>query len=245
MLPSLFVKGHLTFTLDGHNLEFTHQNISTFGVAGLKWSPLSPQEHFGATIQATITCPAKEAPLLLKTEGHLIREITVQSDYMGIQFHLTDAQRKQLQECISKNGFYPTEYIRKHPRIPANKDIQTFPLRVLGIMKATQSSDPVTTIVFDVANLSPNGILISTENQMAKIIRVGDYIQMILEPRGWFPTPIRVQGLICRITDNLDKTSGNFVRSLGVKFSKVDETNRNAFLDLLRDILEKVKTTQP
>jgi hypothetical protein len=241
MLPPLFVKGHLTFSLEGHNLEFTHQNISTFGVMGLKWAPLNAQEHFGATVQATITCPAKEAPLLMKTEAHLIRELTVQADYMGVVLHLNDNQHKELGEYIRKYGFYPTEYIRKHPRIPANKNIQTFPLRVLGTLKSSLG-DAASPMVFDVANLSPNGILMNSENQLGKAIRVGDYIQMTLEPRGWFPTAIKVQGLICRITENLDRNSGNVIRSFGIKFTKVDETNRNSFLDLLRDILEKVKT---
>jgi hypothetical protein len=241
MLPPLFVKGHLTFSLEGHTLEFMNQNISTFGVMGLKWHPLNAQDHFGATVQTVITCPAKEAPLMIKTDGHLIRELTVQADYMGVQLHLNDEQRKLLQEYIRAHGFYPTDYIRKHPRIPANKDIQTFPMRVLGTLKSS-SGDTAPPMVFDVANLSPNGILINSENQSAKTIRVGDYINMTLEPRGWFPTAIKVQGLICRITDNLDKNSSNFTRSFGIKFTKVDETNRNAFLDLLRDILEKVKT---
>ena len=240
MLPPLFVKGHLTFSLEGHHLEFTHQNISTFGVMGLKWGPLSVQEHFGAIVQASITCPAKEAPLMIKSEGHLIRELTVQADYMGVQLHLDDNQRKQLQEYIRQHGFYPTEYIRKHPRIPASKEIQTFPLRVVGSFKS-YGNENANSIVFDISNLSPNGILITSENQLARTIRVGDYLQMALEPRGWFPTTIRVQGLICRITENIDRTTSNLIRSFGIKFTKVDEANRNAFLDLLRDILEKVK----
>lgn len=246
MMPPVFVKGHLTFSIEGHNLEFTNQNISVFGCMGLKWEPLNSREHFGKTVQVTITCPNAD-PLMIKTEAHIIREFTTQSEYMGLRFHLSDENREKLKAQVTKYGTYPTEYIRKHPRIPSSSLIQTFPLRVIGTpdsWRQLYANETIIPLVFDVGNLSPNGILMSTENQMSKSVVVGEYIDMVLEPRGWFPTPVKVRGVICRITDDLNPQNGNFTRSLGIKFVKVDEVNRTAFLDLLKDILERFKTLQ-
>jgi acetyl esterase/lipase len=43
------------------------------------------------------------------------------------------------------------------------------------------------------------------------------------------------------VTDEQHPKTGNLVRSLGIKFLKVDDEQRDAFLDLLRDILERIK----
>ena len=34
---------------------------------------------------------------------------------------------------------------------------------------------------------------------------------------------------------------GNLIRYLGIKFTKVDDLNKSAFLDLLKDILKRMK----
>ena len=242
MLP-VFLKGHLTFKVDNRDLEFIHQNISVFGVAGMPWGSLNPRDHFGKEVMASVRITFSEA-LSILTHARIMRETTAVGEHMGLKFHLEKEAHAKLSALIAKHGFYPTEYLRKYPRIPANSVIQTFPLRVVAFPDL-ESAEPDSTfkdpLVFDVGNLSPNGILLHTENQSALIIQPGDKIRILLEPRGWFPMSIRMQGLVCRVSDELSVESGNLIRYLGVKFVKVDDINRTAFLDLLKDILTKIK----
>ncbi len=247
----MFVKGHLIVLVAGQSLEFIHQNISVFGVSGLTWSPLSPHEHFGKEAQISLRIPAKP-DLLIKTRGYLMRERTISGEHMALRFALSTDDHQRLSAHIEKNGIYPTEYLRKYPRIPSTAEIQTFPLRALVLpperILAEASPDPTQKgptmpWVFDVGNLSPNGICLFTENQTTMAIAPGDRLHMSLEPRGWFPMQIRVEGLVCRVTEDLHPNSGNVVRYMGIKFVRVDELNRAAFLNLLRDILAQLKTT--
>lgn len=244
-LPPVFCKAHLTFTLDGKKLEFAQQNISSFGVTGLAWDPLNPRDHFGKTVEVSVTVPSATQPLAFKTHAVILREVTGVAKSMGIRFKLDPALRKQLEDVIAQGGFYPTAYLRKHPRIPSSMNIQTFPLRVVGIpdsLQETAGGQPIFPLVFDVGNISPSGMLLSTENQLALTVHPGEQMDLVVEPRGWFPVQIAARGLVCRTIDDINDTNGNLVRFFGIKIVKLDEVNRNAFLDLLKDILANMKT---
>jgi hypothetical protein len=235
----MFVKGHLAFTLDGKPHEFIHQNLSAYGVTGLPWGSLDPNAHFGRKVDVAIRIPAERA-VQFNTPATILRETTLFGSHLGLRLLLTPAHRATMESLISKIGFTPTEYLRKYPRIPSAESIATFPMRVLGMPEGANLNEHLPT-TFDVGNLSPNGILLSTENVGAQEIRPGTRIDLVLEPRGWFPHSVRVLGLVCRVSEELHPTSGNSVRYFGIKFVKVDEPNRLAFLDLLKDILHRVK----
>jgi hypothetical protein len=247
MILPVFIRGHLTFTIDGHTLEFIHQSLSVFGVTGLSWAPLDPYTHFGKTVQVQIRIPAQPQPLTFITPAVILRERTQYAEYLGLRFDLAPGVRTTMEELVRKQGFYPTEYVRKYPRIPSSEQVQTFPLRALGIPQVKRAArtglEPSTgdPILFDVGNLSPNGVLLSTENQQASSLNPGDRIDLMIEPRGWFPHKVELEGLICRVSDELIPSTQNLRRYFGIKFSRVDETNRVIFLDLLRDILEKIQ----
>jgi len=238
----VFVKAHLSFELDGHSLEFVHQNLAPSGVSGLPWAPLSPLKHFGKKILIQVKLATPE-PQAFKIHGIIFREQTQFSISMGIRFESNPPLLDLIRGQIRKYGFTPTEYMRKYPRLPADSDIPTFPLMAMVSAPAaeTQASLKSSPILFHVSNLSPNGILIHTENQVAMGYQAGERIQIVLDPRGWFPVSIKVAALVCRVTDELHPKNGNIIRSLGVKFLKVDDEHREAFLDLLRDILERIK----
>lgn len=236
-----FIKGHVNFTFKHHSFEFLNQNLSADGVGGLPWPPLDPTVDFGQTLEVSLRIPGAPEPLTLQTQAVFTLEKTVRGQYMGLKFRMTDQQKAQIKARISAQGFIPTEYLRKYPRIPSLHLIQTFPLRALVIPPLGSVPPGTIGIVFDVQNLSPNGALLSSESQLALSVEPGMRIDLVLEPRGWFPTPIKAQGLVCRISDERNQPTGNLVRSLGLKLSKIDDTNRAAFIDLLKDILENFK----
>ncbi len=236
-IPPVFVKGHLRFALDEKSFEFVHQNISSHGVTGLQWGTLDKIASFGRTVIVDVRVPGKP-PLQFQTKAHITREASAGATQMGLRFELDSSIRKQLDARILESGFQPTEYIRKYPRIPSSQVIQTFPLRAL--VKSTEKpGEPQ--IVFDVVNLSPNGVLLVTENQSALAMQPGGRLEISLEPRGWFPMPVAAQGVVRRISDELNLANRNLIRMLGVQFTSLDDVNRAAFLELLKDILERLK----
>lgn len=241
-MPPIFVKGELSFELDGGHYAFPSLNLSAFGVTGLDAPTLNPKEHFGRVVQAHVRVLTPEL-FTFQTTAHLIREFTDVSERVGIRFELDSEIKNTLIELIEKHGFLPTEYIRKYPRIPSTGAIQTFPLRaqVMPLAKGSHKGLYEFPIIFDVENLSPNGVLLRTENQMALSVLPKDHLDIVLEPRGWFPMQVRVVGVVCRVYDEVHAGNLNLSRYLGVKFSQMDDINRAAFLDLLRDILGRLK----
>lgn len=253
---SVFAKGSITFTVDEHRLEYPNVPISAWGVSGLPLCPPSPSgsapeetafalnavEHFGRKVQVEIEAKNGLEHLFLIVPGIIIREYTAFSEAIGVRFEPTAESRKAIEEYIRRFGFVPTDFLRKYPRIPSNHLLQTFPLRSLVAPKPlTPGLPPDPPIVFDVCNLSPTGVLLSTENQLSLLLRAGERFAMALEPRGWFPTQVSFQGMVCRLVDDLNPTNGNLIRYVGVKIVRIDEPNRTAFLDLLADILEQLR----
>lgn len=242
-------------TVDGSHYDFEAPHVSEFGAYGLQWGMLKPQEMFGkvADISFRPRVQRQDADRDYRCEAIITRERSFHNQYMGLKFQLDERQRTELRQTIERSGYYPTDYMRKYPRIPAHAGLQTFPLKAIVSCEATtelnkngiQGQETVVSnpIVFDVLNLSPNGILISTENPMSHSFEPGDRLNMILDPRGWFPIQIKVKGLICRVIEDRNPKSHNIQRHFGIKFIQVDPENRNAFLELLRDILEQIKHT--
>jgi hypothetical protein len=253
MVEKVFVKGHLNFSIDGQDVEHLHQNISVKGVTGLPWGKLNPKIHFGRAVTVKLRLPlpldpAQAAPanmppdvLTVTTPAHIMRESAVNGESMSLKFSMDAGGRAKLSALVQKSGHYPTEYIRKYPRIPSDSLIQTFPLRVVLITDSADGTFQVP-IIFDLDNLSPNGVLIHTENQAALQLVPGAYVDLILEPRGNFQHPIRVQSLICRVSDEMSTINGNIIRYLGIKFTRFEEVDRAAFLELLKGILERIKS---
>jgi hypothetical protein len=237
----LYVKGTLHFEIEKRKLSFPDRSISQYGLGGLPWGELQASEHFGVKVQCEVRLDSPDK-VSFTAPAHIIREYTPTSESMGVRFDLSPEKLQPVVALISKHGFTPAENPRKYPRIPSNRAIQTFPTHAVVEADATATlalTDQL--IVFDIRNLSPNGALISTENQMALMMQPGERIMLTLQPRGWFPTEVKMQAQICRVVDDIQQDSGNLIRSLGIRFGKMDEENKTAFLDLLKDILEQLK----
>lgn len=243
----MIVRGHLTLEIEGLILEYSHQSISSFGVAGLPWAPLHPNTHYGRVARASIVIPgatASSEPIRFRVDAIILKECTVYNEMMAIKFNFPpeDPGRERLQRALRTMGRLPTEHIRKYPRIPSQDAIQTFPLRaVLSPDPDAVRPGPKDSVVFEVENLSPNGVLVATENALSLHYKPADRVSILLEPRGWFPMAVRMDGMICRTLDDVSLASGNQIRRLGIKFSRMDEVNRTAFMGLLKDVLERIR----
>ena len=239
MSTPIFIKGNLAFKVDDTPLEFAGQSISANGVTGLQWADFKAKDHLGREVSALLTLP-EGGPLRIQTKAWITREHTQASTCIGLKFQMDAETRSRFEACVKMSGFFPTEYVRKYPRIHSDSGIQTFPLRVTAMPEPrTASHLPV---VFDIDNLSVNGILMHTESMVAAGFSPGAVLNLTIEPRGWFPMQISVQAVVCRVLEELNLSTGNLTRSLGVKFQRFDDTSRGAFMDMLKDILSRIKT---
>jgi hypothetical protein len=163
---------------------------------------------------------------------------------MTVRFRLHNKQTSHLETLIKNFGTPPQKHSRQFPRIPSSKLIQTFPLRALAEIETTglNRKDLRYSMICDVENISPTGILVSTENQNALTLQPGNTLFLTLDPRGWFPFQIAVKVQVCRIIDDFNLDNGNVFRHLGLKFIHFEEADRKAFMRLLKDILNQLKS---
>lgn len=230
-----FIRADLSFEIDGEKVELKGRPVSAYGATALPWGKLNPQDHFGMPLLCNVKVLAKK-PFKFQTRAHLIREVTPSQKLMGVRFHLAPHQRAALDKCLSNEGSVSSEFNRKFPRIPASADLETFPLRAM-LLK------PIP-LILDVLDLSPNGIMVSTENMISRKLEPRSKVILSMEPRGWFPSPVRVEGQVMRITDDLYPGIGNLIRFVGIRFTRFDTANHQAFIDLMKTIVIRLQKNE-
>jgi len=237
----VFLKGNIRFHIDNIEVNNSKQNLSVFGASGLPWEPLDPESYFGKKITVFIELQA-DPTLFITAPGVILKERTQFSEKMAIHYFLTEKDKNIFKELQKKHGYYPSDYVRKYPRIPIANEIGTFPFHVIvNINESDNDEFAKTSMVLDIENISPNGLLLKSESNLTSAIEPGDRINLLIDPRGWFPLQIKAQGLVCRITEELDQKTENINRYFGVKFTHLDTTNKLTYLELLKDILKKLK----
>ncbi len=234
----MFVLGTVLFQLEKFSLSFDDQLISVYGVTGLPWPPLSPSQHYGKSVfvQVKITEPA---PLMFLVAAQLNREFTVQSQVLNLRFHFEDEMEKVFTEFTKKYGKAPEQYARKFPRIPAMNLIQTCPIDAL--MDLEGSKGQTERVTFGVENISPGGVSIMSEHPLALSLQIQQEISCVLDPRGLFPTQVRLRGVIRRITDDYNLAFDTTTRRLGVQFAGMKPEEQKIYATFLKEILLQIK----
>ncbi len=236
----LYIKGNVSFTLDRTVLSYGKKDVSLFGLAGLPWHPLKPKVHFGQIVLAQLEL-IQHPGFELNVAAHINREITTHSQYMGIRFRLDADQKARLDEMIQKHGYLPAANKRKFPRVPFIDWIQAFPARALVYPKGSPFEPVQPPISTSVSNLSPEGLLLSSDSSNSAELKPGQRVEVVIEPRGWFPTFIRVQTSVRRILDDISVTNGNPTRSFGLQFVQFEPGHQAIYKDLLKDIVKRIQ----
>lgn len=232
-LPGVFIKANIRFKLFDREYTFTGQPISSFGISGLRWTAFDPVEQVGQNV--VVRCELlNQDRFKFITTGTVIAESTTEAQYLGIRIHPAAADAKKLAAIIAEEGYYPTEYVRKYPRIPATGRLKDMPLRCL------MQAEGEDLIVFDLVNLSPNGILLHTENPNAGFLVAGNRIQARAEPRGTLFQAFSFEGVICRVMQERNAESGNVDYYLGIRFTRLAESDKENFLEVLRAVLQEI-----
>ncbi len=235
----LYVHGNIRFHLDGHDLAYTKKPVSLFGVAGLPWHPLKPKEHFGMPVLCRIAL-ASDPDNEITTRAHIIREQTESAQFMGLHFLWEPDQKAILEEAIRREGFLPAANQRKFPRIAFRETILSFPFKAMIYVKTAATRTEAQGIPFSIGNLSPEGVLLSTESKEAWELKPGSRVMIVFEPRG-YPQSIQVQARVQRIFDDIQPMTGKLIRSLGLHFTQFENHHQAHFKELLRDILHKLQ----
>ena len=236
-----FVRAKIKIEIDGEVLEFRDRDVSLFGVMGLPWRGLSASSDFGRSVMVLVHIPLRE-PVIFRTKARITRETTRYSTHMGLKFELGPAQALKLRKTIEEFGFSPSSHNRQYPRIPALDWLGDFPVRA-GVKVSTGKHQ--FEAIFDVADLSPAGALLETENPLASILVPGMRLQVSLEPRGKKEKKLAIPALICRIIDATNPHNRNSLRQIGVSFSGMSKTTHSVYLAWLRDILTDLKRGKP
>lgn len=228
--PRVFVKASLQFRHGLQEYTFLNQPVSVYGVAGLRWKAFDPTEHVGEEVSLTVDVLSSER-YRFQTKATFTSEQTTDSVYLGMHFDLIPETRRKLEALIQREGFYPTSYLRKYPRIPSTEALADMPMRTIV-------SDPDGELIsFDIANLSPSGILICTENPKAAYLNPGSRLSGQVEPRGRNYEDFEFEGLVCRVLQVRQNTSKNILRYLGIRFAHMRKEDKEKFLHVLRSVV--------
>jgi hypothetical protein len=230
--PPIFIKSNFVFKIREREFSFLNHGVSVFGITGLKWTHFDPIDRVGEKVQITIDVLAKQR-FSLTTAARLTSEQTTDATYLGMRFDLSEFDKMKLTGAIAREGFCPTEYIRKYPRIPAVASVAAMPLRVIA-----QEDSLGELMVFDVANVSPNGILLHSENPKAILFQPGSRIRAQVEPRADLFHAFDFEGVVCRLVMDKHPALSNITRYLGIRFLNIPKDQKAHFLDLLKVIVK-------
>jgi hypothetical protein len=127
----IFIKANISFSLGEQHYFFPGVGVSLFGVTSLTWKDFDPLERLGQRVNVNVDVLASKKTRLFAA-AELLAEQGMTTNYLGLRFLLTADQKNWLQNVIASEGYYPTEYIRKYPRIPALATLNEMPLRAIA-----------------------------------------------------------------------------------------------------------------
>lgn len=231
--PRVFIRANFKFHVLGQDFSFLNQIISVFGVSALKWSYFEPISRVGEQVTIVVDVLCKNRFQFTAT-GALMSEQTANSNLLSIRFHLHPQDKMMLESVISTEGFCPPSHMRQYPRIPAMERVSDMPLR------AVVNVGYEDVMVFDIANISPTGILLYTENPKGTIFLPGNEISGQIEPRGSRTEPLHFKGIVRRTYQERKMDSHNIAHYLGVRLTYIPDSEKDRFLDILRSILHSI-----
>lgn len=236
----MHMKGDIRFSVDGQEFQFNCRDISRYGIIGLTWHRLSPEKHLGKGVDLCVTVHSVQSTNV-NLKAYIVREQTAQSMHINLKFARDQQTQQAIDSLFERQEPKPPPANRKYPRITFSRTLMTFPAHVLVSFGLQSGSRNGAHSVFDVGNLSPNGVLLTSENQMLPRMGPGTYLQLTFEPRGPFHHYIHARGMVRRQLDDIDMENENLLRCLGVEIVGMDELNQDYFRELIKSILLQIK----
>lgn len=225
-----FIKADVQFPLGDKVYALKGVDLSAGGIYGVSIPEIDPIKYVGDTIviRAEVKCAV---PFEMSFSATVAAVISTDSSFLEFKYVLDDEAHKKVSAIIAKEGFEPTRHTRKYPRIPANGKLPSMPAH--AIVQTAQGL-----VVFNVANMSPNGILLSSESPRAAMIMPGNIIDVQVEARGNLFNSFEFRGMVRRLEIYRHPDSQNIVYAIGVRFDSFPENNKAEFLEVLKTVVQ-------
>ena len=251
--PSLapkFLRGTVWVSAGDSLGEYPRALISSDGVYGLRWPPFVPAKHFGKIVEIKMELSATSHLHRFEMQASVIHEYTMRSERMGLKFvHRDFAAHHRLVTLIQTQGHYPIEHERKHPRIPSTQFTHGFELRASGLALPSALNSTPQRIQYRILNLSPEGLLLQTNNANATAIRAGDLIDVLIRGTSagqtaalGIETDIHAKLKVFRCLHEIEFASQKEQWLFGLQFHRPDEATRRQYFKLLEGILNRIKS---
>lgn len=229
-----FIKADIQFPLGDKVYALKSVDLSISGIYGVSIPEIDPIKYVGDTIPIRVEVKCT-IPFEMSLNATVAAVISTDASSLEFKYVLNDEAREKLRVVIQSEGFEPTRHIRKYPRIPANGNLPSMPAH--AIVQLQQGL-----IVFDVANMSPNGILLSSESPRAAMIMPGATINVQVEARGNLFNTFEFKGTVRRLELYRHSKSLNIVYAIGVRFDSFPDGNKAEFLEVLKTVVHDLAT---
>jgi hypothetical protein len=240
MQGPIFIKGSLDFVIDGIKWEFSPRNISIHGASGLPWSTIPAARNFGRVVSVNLHFQVPKLTTL-RIQASVTREKSAQGHQFGLKFIHDPISRSTLSDLLLVYGFYPSGFIRKYPRIPMSGYDVSLPLLVVGTIPARTNQASSPNLNFEAKNLSLGGILVTSSEARSLEFRPGNRMDLRLALRSEPSAQTLVDGMVCRVTDELRADTEQLFQYVALKFIRVYEDSRQGLLKMLKYILEQLE----
>jgi hypothetical protein len=235
----------LTISAGGRHCDLAQVEVSAGGVAKLPSTPSLGELLAGQRIDVRVQAGPLGTSRALTVPARIVLERTLGESSYGIAFDWTghDLLRQALVRALAERGFAPAPNRRKHERTIADAGNPVFPLAARirvsdgSVLDAEATAEPATWLS-RIKNLSPAGILLSSDDPGAAPIKPGDGLHVIIQPRDTQGFTIEAIGNVRRVLEHVEPTAlgERIVRSFGLRFEWIDEDQRTIYLSLLKCI---------
>lgn len=225
----LFILANIKFSLGGKEYALEGVELSLGGVYGLSIQGFDTLKHIGelVSLRADVLTPQPFDVEIMATVATVIG-----IDSSTVEFKFEPGQDViRVREAIENHGYEPQKHARKYPRIPLANNLPNMPSHAI-----IQVGDEL--IVFNVANMSPQGMQFWTESPRASAIMPAAKISVQVEARGAQFNSFEFQGEVRRIEIYRRYETKNIVYAIGVQLeSFLEDDDKSEFLQVLRTVV--------
>lgn len=224
-----FIQANIQFSIDDKTYALKNVDLSLSGVYGLSIPELDALKHIGELVSIraeVLTSHAFEIDLM----ATFAAVIGVDSSSVELKFE-PGQDLIRLREAIELEGFEPHKHARRYPRIPLANNLPNMPSHAI-----IQINDDL--IVFNVANMSPQGMQFWTESPRASAVMPGMKLSIQVEARGSQFNAFEFIGEVRRIELYRRYETKNIVYAIGVQLESFSEdSDKSEFLQTLRTVV--------
>ena len=226
-----------------NNKKYSFENcrISRHEVSGVNLEQIEFPFKIGTIVTLNIRLIHAENSKL-KIKASVFRSTTPDGTRLGLSFQPDEFQAELIDKYISQHGNWEMNYLRTSPRITVTKALPLIPVWATVYADESQTGfDHLKSTVLEILDISPFGMLLTSECRNSFSWNAAEFVHIFLEPRGSQSQKIRLYGQIVRITDGISWNSGNQFRTIAIKLVESAHVEPTAFHDFFRLLISETE----